>query len=289
MDSSTKSSDFVNLGTTSSATSITPPTTVATTSEASTTPHTTSNPFSSLLSFRQNKDQIKEEIRKLQEEKQRIARGIMKDKGAEVDVDNIIEEVPKMNDTKPKSKRKMVKVTKKVKKLKKPKKWWDGPAPNCKWDGPKGCHAKIGKQGLLEKEAEAETTTTKYAQNVVIEKSRFSNIINKRLEQKSDPSHNMTEDYDTETTSHPGKTIKETIKDNLRQREIEKRQQFKSTIFTTTNLPQNDTDVSVEAEEQNTEENLKRHKRHKRKLNIKHNPVPKKRKIYSVEEWLRMG
>ena len=287
IEESIKSSDFIDLGTTtSSTTSIT--STVSTTSQDSTTPHTTANPFSSLLSFRQNKDQIKEEIRKLQEEKQRIARGIVKDKLGDDETDNNTEEVPKMNDAKPKAKRKMVKVTKKVKKLKRPKKWWDGPAPNCAWDGPKGCQGRNGKQNLLGKEVEP--TTTKYAQNVVIEKSRFSNIINKRLEQKSEPSTTTkTEDYDKQTTSPTGKTIKETIKDNLRQRELEKRQQFKSTIFTTTTIPLNDIDVTKEAEEKITEGNLKPHKRHKRKLNIEHNAVPKKRRIYSVEEWLRMG
>ena len=287
--------DIIRIGSTTESS------TLATTSILETTTATTPISYkqASLMSFRQNKDQIKEEIRKLQEENQRIAKGLPKKKNEEeTDVlDNENEMVSNSNSEKTETTTLPVK-KKKIKKLKRQKKYpqyWDGPQPDCAWDGPKGCLQNTRDLAKPTTETTKEEDVIKHNNNnnVIIEKSRFSNILNKRLERKSqvfDDSDDgqMQEKKNDKTKLLPGKTVKEKIKEHLRQKEIEKKKQFQSLLAQINTAPVQSDLINDETFEDAGVGELalasKQHKRHKRKLNFN-----RESRIYSVEEWLRMG
>ena len=188
-----------------------------------------------------------------------------------------------------KKKKKKSKKAKKIKNHDKYPQAWDGPHPNCAWDGPGGCDDDS--EDYYEDDEEEKDSP------VVIEKSRFSNLFSKRLESQNDITENfLHNDIDDEekkgfdkTKLLPGKTIKDRIKEHLRKKELERKKQSKS--FQSTSIRPG---IIQKPTTSKILQSIKPRVGKKQTI-IK----PKKKKspetqtegfqIYSVEEWLKMG
>ena len=236
---------------------------------------------------------------------------------------------------------------------------WAGPKPNCAWDGPGACkkkqnkkkqnkpkekkfidtiaaisnfrheknNSREGKTFIETKIANAVeslrneklTKDAKKEDNVIIEKSRFTNLFPKRLK-PLDPKEgfdvNRSKDNFEDTSERvnkssdpfdrsnlfPGKTIRERIKENLRQRERERNKH--STLSVETSKPKTKKIVITPKTKLLTPEiasktQAKSQKVKTQKVSPKQKAKRKQKKkeregrvgfqIWSVKEWLRRG
>ena len=153
---------------------------------------------------------------------------------------------------------------------------WDGPKPNCAWDGPGGCGGVKDKEPVTNIEVQTEN-------KVVIEKSRFSNLLPKRLEVRTKENFSLDSLLSSEDPKAvdrkkdsgfdkskllPGKTVKQRIQEHLKQREKDKRKQTRVKSFPSSARPGLSSTVApVKAGAGEV-------------VGVE---------LYSVEEWLRMG
>ena len=182
--------------------------------------------------------------------------------------------VDKTKKKKKKNKQKQKQKQKMKKKKKSPKKksntGWAGPRPNCAWDGPGGCQ---NSRARSQDEAEE-------GKQVVIEKSRFSNLFPKRseeLKEKEEFSRAETRNVKSDKSKLlPGKLIKQRIEEHLRQREEERRKQ-KKIDFSSPRIKPGISSTLPPLKQQRSGRS--------KSSSLEVDGV----QLYTVEEWLRMG
>ena len=143
---------------------------------------------------------------------------------------------------------------------------WDGPQPNCAWDGPGGCGG-----GFDDYYESGDTETFRLAQTS-----------NRRIDiDESLPGLNRLDDTELFDKSKllPGKNIKDKIKEHLRQKELKKKlgSTFKLTASSVRPVViQSLMKHSGDSKTRNEQKTLEK-------------IASEDYKIYSVDEWLKMG
>ena len=260
----------------------------------------------SLVNFRLRTNQIKEEIKKLMESKLnqnrhvKVKNKVLENKNVKGNTTklrkpnnllfpkigkfkgiekNQISKPTSLDKTKKNKKKKKKSKQQKKKSVKKKKKGndsplsWDGPKPNCAWDGPGGCESSRARS---QRGAEK-------GKKVVIEKSRFSNLFPKRSELNENEEFSRDENINVgseklfdKSKLLPGKTIKQRIEEHLRQREEDKRKQKK--IDFASSVQQGISSSTPQPSKQQRSGRSKSSSAEAEGV-----------QIYSVEEWLHMG
>ena len=218
---------------------------------------------------------VKENTSKLRKPNNLLFPKIGKFKGiTETNISKSSVDKTKKKKKKNKQKQKQKQKQKMKKKKKSPKKksntGWAGPRPNCAWDGPGGCQ---NSRARSQDEAEE-------GKQVVIEKSRFSNLFPKRseeLEEKEEFSRAETRNVGSDKSKLlPGKLIKQRIEEHLRQREEERRNQ-KKVDFSSSSVKQGGSSTRQPSQQARSGRS--------RSSTVEVDGV----QLYSVEEWLHMG
>ena len=142
---------------------------------------------------------------------------------------------------------------------------WDGPQPNCAWDGPGGCGGGFDDYYDDHEENRKSPSATS-------EQFRLPDIASRRIDIDDDIEFISLNERDKEKEKFdkskllPGKNVKDKIREHLRQKELSKKKGNKITQVTSSVRP-----GLIQSEIRDQEISSEDYK------------------IYSVDEWLKMG
>ena len=141
---------------------------------------------------------------------------------------------------------------------------WDGPQPNCAWDGPGGCGGGFDDYYDDHEENSKSPSATS-------EQFRLPDIASRRIDIDDGIEFISLNERDKEKEKFdkskllPGKNVKDKIREHLRQKELSKKKGNKITLVTSSVRP-----GLIQSD-------------------IRDPEISEDYKIYSVDEWLKMG
>lgn len=146
---------------------------------------------------------------------------------------------------------------------------WDGPQPNCAWDGPGGCGGGFDDY-YDDKEENRENSPA------ISKQLRLPDISSRRIDIDDEDFLILDEDKFDKSKLLPGKNVKDKIREHLRQKELSKKKENKMTLASSP--PVQPGIIQSEVRDSGDANRL-----------VNPEISSEDYKIYSVDEWLKMG